>query len=391
MSCALPLRGRLPLLALALLTACSPWRRVGEHEGFTLYVHDGSPVPVEELGSTIAIAREAVEAVMGPFRSRIRVHAWVGELELERGNRGRIRAGEPASGQEVPGIGPARVRAFHTRAPGGSGPAGVFVGTADCGTAVHELVHARLAEEEDHLPLWFEEGYASLIGDGALFRGRWIVDGLWCWPWRELRARPPSDAELEHLLSITAQRDHSVRDNVLVHFVGWAIVFDLWRELGTADWRALLDHFGRSAEPLHEARRRMERSLAEELPLEWLARAAASGSAGARLAAVKGTWKLDSVEVALTLLEALKSESDPEVSVAIAVTLLGSAGAARLPDPLRQRLRAEALAALERSGEALSDERERKGARALSQAHREADAGVPARDGLAALSRLWEE
>jgi hypothetical protein len=36
---------------------------------------------------------------------------------------------------------------------------------------VHELVHARVSEENAKLPLWFEEGLASLFGDGALYDG----------------------------------------------------------------------------------------------------------------------------------------------------------------------------------------------------------------------------
>ena len=83
---------------------------------------------------------------------------------------------------------------------------------------MHELVHARLAQEGVELPLWFEEGVATFLGDGALVSGRWVVDGLACWPLRELQKARPRGAELRRLLArdtqqraISAQHAFSVR------------------------------------------------------------------------------------------------------------------------------------------------------------------------------------
>jgi len=106
----------------------------------------------------------------------------------------------------------------------------VYAGVAEPGTAVHELVHARLAEEDPDLPLWFEEGLACLMGDGFLDQEHWIVDGLACWPMRELREQKLGDGDLARLLALKAEDSLSARDNVLIHFVGWAVVFDLYRE-----------------------------------------------------------------------------------------------------------------------------------------------------------------
>lgn len=375
--------------ALALFSACSSWRPAGDYDGWSLYVRDGSPVAADEYRAAIEPALAAVEERMGPFRSPVRVHAWVGGVELKSGNEGEIREGDPDLRTEVPGIGPARVRAFHTRSGGWLESSGVFVGTADCGTAVHELVHARLADEGADVPLWFEEGYACLLGDGVLYEGRWIVDGFSCWPYRELREEVLSDVELARLLAITPHVEHSVRENVLVHFIGWAIVFDLARELESTDWRTLHGRFERAVDPLGEARKRMERSLTAAVPLDWLERARATGSPGARLSAVKGSWKLDSVAVVLALMRMLELESDVEVRAGIAVNLLAAAGPLQLPPPLRVRLWRELVQAMGDSP--VDDPAERAALLALHRAYGVGDGRVDVQAELTALARFWEE
>src|SRR5690606_18929346 len=146
----------------------------------------------------------------------------------------------------------------------------------------------------------------------------WVIDGLACWPWRELAGLHLSDEDLSRLLSIRAEHDHSVHENVLVHFVGWAIVFDLAREDGTLDWSAWLETFRAAPDPLAEARRRLQRTLDRDTPLEWLSRLEDPDPA-VRLAAAKGTWKLRSRAAVVRLLEALRRELHPEVRVALAV------------------------------------------------------------------------
>ena len=223
------------VLLLALAAGCSSWTRAGQYDGWALWVRDEESVDVGRYEAVFQIAFETVERHLGAFEQPVRIHAWDGGVELVSGNRGEIRErGHEGLVQDVPGIGPARVRAFHTR--GGRG--GVFIGEADESTAIHELVHARLAEAGRDLPLWFEEGLASLYADGAVHGGRWVVDGLACWPLRELAEEPLPDAELARLVALRARDEHSVRENLLVHFVGWALAFDLRREHPDAPWTA---------------------------------------------------------------------------------------------------------------------------------------------------------
>jgi len=386
--------GRSRLLAalcavLPLFCACASWKTAARFEGWSLYVQDGRPVSVAEFRAAVEPAFAAVERTLGPFRDTVRVHAWHGGVEMQSGNRGLIRHGDDSALQEIPGVGPARVRAFHARAPTSPfAPSGVFVGAADPGTAVHELVHARLAEERERLPLWFEEGFAALLGDGALFEGEWVVDGLACWPWRELSEVHVTDRHLALLLSIDSSHEHSVPDNVLLHFVGWAVVFDLYRELGVLDWRALLARFRAAPDPVAEARRRMRRTLAPATPLQWLARLD-DPDPGRRLAAARGTWKLDSDAVLERVLAALRVERQPEVRVALAVNALAAAGQVRRSWRLRGRLWRWVYPVL-RDGE-LSDPTEAAALRTLYRAYRGRDGHVDTGSALSDLARFWEE
>src|SRR5688572_2659713 len=159
-------------LALGLVWAasCASWRAVEVTDSWTLYARPGVPVDPAAFGVALLPAFAAIESYMGPFKSRVRVHAWDGEsAEVALPGHGEV--------QDVPGIGPARVRAFHVRSSANPFSAdGVFLATTEVGTVVHELVHARLAEESRRVPLWFEEGLASLFGDGVLFEGTWVTD-----------------------------------------------------------------------------------------------------------------------------------------------------------------------------------------------------------------------
>jgi hypothetical protein len=273
---------------------------------------------------------------MGAFESRVRVHAFNGDADASSTNNGQ--PDDPThvarEAQEIPGIGKARVRAYHVN--GSStlfAPSGVFLGTPDTGTAVHELVHARVAELGTDLPLWFEEGLACFLGDGALYGGRWVVDGLACWPLRVLRDEQVDDAELAGLLRLRARDKYSPRDNLLVHFVGWAIVFDLAREAPHASWQEWLELFHRGASEhgeRAEARLRVERTLADATLNEWLGRLS-DPEPGVRLAAVRGTWKLHSQDVLVRLIDTLEGETDPEVRVALAINAVLAIGEIRAP------------------------------------------------------------
>lgn len=387
-----PLRQiRSHLLVAGLLCAgCTTWQRAGEFSGWSLYVQDDAPIPVAEYREAVDRAFEAVTALIGTFSDHVRVHAWDGGVEMSSGNRGRIRHGTDGALQEIPGIGPARVRAFHARSSGGPfEPSGVFVGAADTGTVAHELVHARLAQESQPVPLWFEEGLATVLGDGAVFADRWVVDGLACWPWRELGEESLTDEELSELLAITPSSDHSLRDNVLVHFVGWAVVFDLYRELGVLDWEVLLERFREAPDPLAEARRRIENTTREETPVEWLEQQLAQEDPARRMAATKGTWKLYSNAVVSRLLRRLRHETDAEVRVALAVNALASASETHLSWRQRGRLWRSILPVLEEAD--LPDESERTALRSLYRSYRYGTRNYDTQAALGRLSRFWEE
>jgi hypothetical protein len=381
-------------LALALCLAplaggCASWTPVLRDPSWTLYVKDGEKVDVERFGEALEPAIAAVEERMGAFQRPVRVHA------LDPLSPSSSPPDGPATGelQVVPDIGPARVRAYHVR--GGLfsfEPSGVFLGTSDAGTAVHELVHARIADLGLRLPLWFEEGLASFWGDGALHEGRWYGDGLACWPLRELRDLKASDAEIERWMRLSASDEYDSRDNLVAHFLGWAIVFDLARENPQDSWLAWYERFEREAREqgvVAAARTRLQRTLAPETERLWLDRLALE-TPGERIAVAKGLWKLRSPEVVDRLLDALEREQDPEAKVAIALNILLASGETRLGRTRWGRIGNIAFPAL-REGK-LHDEREQASLVALYDAMRRWDSrGRRSRDSLDGLTRLWEE
>lgn len=378
-------------LALApLLGGCASWTAVQRESSWTLYVKDGEKVDIDRFGRALTPAFEAVEARMGPFARAVRVHA----LDPEDPKSAPPDGPSTSELQLVPGIGPARVRAYHVR--GGAlsfQPSGVFLGTSDVGTAVHELVHARIAELGLRLPLWFEEGLASLWGDGAEFEGRWVVDGLACWPLRELRDVTFSDAELERLLSLSAGDDYDSRDNLLAHFVGWAILFDLSHEEPDLPWSAWYANFERESRGrgrARVARECLERTLARSTEKDWLERLRADDP-GVRLAAARGLWKLRSAEVIDRILDALEHESHPEVRVAFALNVLLSTGETRLGRSRWNRLSSLVFPALREGHLRDADEQQALAEVYESMRRWNSRGGRNAQRSLDALARLWEE
>ncbi len=381
------------LAALLVLSSCAAWTPVHGTGDWTLFVKDGQSIDVASFDAALGPAFEAVEARMGPFERAIRIHAWEDDADL-RGGHGVLGDGAPGEMGEVPGIGPARVRAFHVR--GGSHPfavSGVFLGVADVGTAVHELVHARLSELEAGVPLWFEEGLASLFGDGALVSGRWTIDGLACWPLRELRELSLSDDELAHLLEIDAGDDYDARENLLVHFVGWAIVFDLVRTDPDESWQGWLRAYRSGASKrggLREARRRLDRTLSLSTHLAWLERLNDDDPA-VRIAAAKGIWKLHSRSAVDALLDRLELEQDPNVRFGLALNCMLTTGEMRLGRDRWWRLRRLAFPVL-REPE-LSDRDEQSAGEKLYSALRRWNPrrGSDISEAIAALAQYWEE
>lgn len=308
-------------LCAFLCGACSTWQPVEVRDAWTLYARPGYSIDSACFARALEPAFVAVEARLGPFEKNVKIHA----LQSDEANELR----SDAQFETVPGIGPARVRAFHVRPTANPFAAGgVFLECADAGAAVHELVHARIAEARVTLPLWFEEGLAQFLGDGALFEDTWYVDGLCCWPLRELREERLSDADLERLLAVKSTDSTPSRDNLLVHFIGWAIVFDLAREQPHASWRDWWDTW-RAEASVEAARRRIERTVEDRTHVEWLARLD-DEDPGVRFAAAKGTWKLRSASAAERLLARLEKEEEPNVRFALALNVLITSGETRL-------------------------------------------------------------
>lgn len=311
------LRGWTTAIAVVLAcgsSACSSWQRVESHERWSLYAERADGVDAESFRRAYEPAFDAVTRVFGDFEAPVRIHA------LDEDDDARSFAAV----HEVPGIGRARVRAYHTRGEGPFGPtAGVYAGSADPGTAVHELVHARIAEIDPDLPLWFEEGLACVLGDGFLDGDRWVVDGFACWPLRELRDSTPDDRELARLMSVRAEQGTDLRENVLVHFVGWAIVFDMYRADGGVDWPRWIT--AARTMGVVEARERLVRTLSADTEKSWLDRLD-DEDRGVRMATAKGLWKLRSESVLRRLLDRLGDEDDPEVQIALAINTLAAAG-----------------------------------------------------------------
>lgn len=369
------------------LTGCSRWERVAEHEGWVLYARPQAEFDRAGLERALPPAIACVEERLGAFRRPVRVHAWSGGVELQSGIRGEIHDGrEPVT--LLDGIGPTKVRAFHARGRSNwLAPTGIFLGEAEAGSAVHELVHARLAELEHEPPLWFEEGLATVLGDGALHDGRWIVDGFSYWHWRELGAQQLGPDELARLLELRSDREHSVRDNVLLHFVGWAIVYDAQRADPSGDWQAWLARFSGAGGP-EAARAALARTLADETPLEALALLDAP-ERGVRLAAARGSWKLGRPDVFDRLHRALVAERDNEVRVALAVNLIAGAGDSSIGEQRWWRARRDVVRALRESE--LADPAERDAVQRLVRVYRGRSGPRDAGIALAALRRFWEE
>jgi hypothetical protein len=361
---------------LGLLSACSSWSRVESYPGWSLYSEAGERIDAGAFQRAYDPAFAVVENAFGPFRAPVRIHAFDPD----------VGAGSVGTVHEVPGIGRARVRAYHTRGSGPFGPAaGIYASSADPGTAVHELVHARIAEIELDLPLWFEEGLACLLGDGFLEGSRWVVDGLACWPLRELRDRTPDDRELARLLGVRAEQGTDLRENVLVHFVGWAIVFDMFRTEGRIDWPGWIAR-ARSM-GITEARERLARSLSAETEAHWLTRLDDEDRA-VRMATAKGLWKLRSESVLRSLLDRLRREDDSEVRVALAINALAAAGERQPPGRLAGRMWRTVWPALR--GAELSDPVEQAALDSLLASFRWRGRG-DADSALDALQRFWAE
>src|SRR5215207_1552750 len=133
-------RAMLVTLASVALGACSTWKVQRRFERWILHTDRERPVEVEAYRAAFTPAFTTVEGVLGRFESQVDVYAWDGRSRAPNGTSD-LDLGEPGLSEDVPGIGPARVRAFHARGRGWLGArSGVYIESPDVGTAVHELV-----------------------------------------------------------------------------------------------------------------------------------------------------------------------------------------------------------------------------------------------------------
>jgi hypothetical protein len=190
-------------------------------------------------------------------------------------------------------------------------------------------------------------------------------------------------------LALRSGEHHSVRDNVLAHFLGWVIVFDLYREVGELDWRRLLERFQETPDSLREARRRMRRTLDGETPVGWLEERLVSEDVAVRLAAARGTWKLHSLEVLDLLLDSIPVEPDTEVRASLAVNALATAGQVDHGRRTQRRLWRTVLPIL-REAE-LPGPGETSALRTLYRAYRFGSERYDTQAALERLERFWEE
>jgi HEAT repeats len=377
------LAGALCLLGLS----CASWRTVSEHEQWKLCAESGQAVDEQAFARAFDPALRTVASAFGPFRERVCVHVVADEKGASSSAASSLAQPESLATQDVPGIGLARVRAWHVRSTGPFGAAsGIYLGTPDTGTAAHELVHARLAELAGDLPLWLEEGLASIFGDGILIDGTWTVDGLACWPLRELGEQQLSDEELARLCRLRAGEDSDSRENVLAHFVGWAIVFDLLRESGSLDWNAWLARYSGGI-ATSEARERLQRTLAPATVEAWLAHLR-DPRPEVRAATAKGLWKLRSERVLEQLLDALTDEQESEVRVVFSINALAAAGEMPLRPDLAARVWRTVWPKLRRLE--LQDSAENSAFAELKRSFRYGSRGA-SQGPLEALRRVWAE
>lgn len=308
------------VLALAAL-GCAAWRTLDALESEVVLAASPTANPLADWKVHLVPSQAVVEAWLGPFQNEVQVQLMEGPMQISGDEREVLSpGGAPLSGVERELF---KIRGYHLSHGRHSGKSSIFVHDPRPGTLVHEMVHARMAEEVEDLPLWFTEGIACLLSDGILYEQQWVRDGFLAWPWTELRNHRPSGIELREILNLNSESASSAESILLAHFVGWALVFDLWRETRSDDWRRWQSAFDWD-HPLQDAERRLARVLMTSIPTSWMRSRLASPHSGVRLAALRGSWKLGHAGVGAVLMGALELEPDHEVRVALAVNLLAS-------------------------------------------------------------------
>ena len=138
-------------LVLGALASCASWRDAVRTERWTLYSERTlTSEETRQYERSIEPALGAVSEALGPFKNRVSLYVWEdgNAAPGDGSSTAQLHEGGTGAVQEVPGIGPARVRAFHARTRTFFGPSsGIYLGAPETGTTAHELVHARVAEE----------------------------------------------------------------------------------------------------------------------------------------------------------------------------------------------------------------------------------------------------
>ena len=350
------------LLATCALWAasCSTWQVEHEAPGWRLLRQRDARIDSEAWVRSLATAHSAVEDQLGSFGRTVHAHAWT--------------ATSPPT---------------DTSADDERSPARVYFHGADTSAAIHELVRVRLAELDSELPLWFQEGLAVYFADGVEVDGAWHLDGLACTPWTELRDIEISDSALARLLHLKATDECSAGDKRLARFLGWALVFDSARREPNRSWSEWRDTLTRAATSVSAARTRLTRTLDPDTVRAWMRRLNGPDPA-VRLSTAKGTWRLASAGVIDLLLDALRDERDPQARVTFALNALLAANETT-PGWFRwQRLRDEALPALQSA--TLPDANEHRALRAWCTSFADPTfRPTPDERALAPLARLWRE
>ncbi|MBK7642765.1 MAG: hypothetical protein IPJ19_06880 [Planctomycetes bacterium] len=192
--------------------------------------------------------------------------------------------------------------------------------------------------------------------------------------------------ELERLCRLRAGEDSDTRENVLAHFVGWAIVFDLMREHGSIDWKGWIARYSEGIST-GEARDRLDRTLAPATVDTWLTRLA-DAQPMVRAATAKGLWKLRSASVLNRLLDALEREHDTETRIVFSINALAAAGEMPLQPELTGRVWRTVWPRLRRAE--LVDGAENRALGELMRSFRYGSRGA-SQEPLEVLRRLWAE
>ncbi|MFT4709058.1 MAG: hypothetical protein ACI8Q9_000175, partial [Planctomycetota bacterium] len=195
-----------------------------------------------------------------------------------------------------------------------------------------------------------------------------------------------TDAELLDLLAIRVSDSHSVEDNLMVHFVGWALVFDLYREDPTGSWRNWLARMEANPE---DARMRLNRSIDEDGVRQWLKTRFDDENPAVRQAAARGVWRIGDALSLQLLSSALRKEQDMAVVATLTINILAAAGEGRFAG--MGRWNGLRLPLMKLREEPFEDATERWASRRLLAGYQGYAGSEAIREAFEILSSYWQE